>query len=75
MRSYLEVVEEPSGRQRLRKVKAFRVHHRSADFLHRVVGPRRVVSIVWTGRRLSSWGFKVGERMVDWRDYLEAQND
>lgn len=70
LRSY---VEETVGGYR--KVKAFRLHKRSSEFVHRVTSQHKVVTLVWTSKRVSSWGFLVNGKLVDYKEYLNVQDN
>lgn len=76
--SYVERIPDPLKPATMmeRTVKAFRIHRRRASFAHLVVGPvrgRKIVTLVWTGRKARSWGFLVParftRRFVPWKAY------
>jgi hypothetical protein len=60
---------QPDGRHR-RTAGYLRLRRRSS--LHHLTLPRgEVVSLFLGFGRRGSWGFKVGERIIDYRDYLK----
>lgn len=76
--SYVEQYLDASGAAQERVVKAFRFHHRRAEFAHRVVGPvgdarGQIATIVWWGRKRREWGFHTVRGWMAWREYFSAQ--
>lgn len=57
---YVEEYRNKEGQRRWRVVKAFRLHHRKAEFAHRVLGR-------WTGDKLAD-----GSPMIEWDDGMMA---
>ena len=63
---------------RIRTVRAFRPHYRSANYTHRVIGPvkgsGRIITVVWRGRSARRWGFlkhRDGKWCwVHWKEYI-----
>ena len=56
-----------------RRVHRFRLHYRKATFNHRIMHPRdgrKIVTLVWHGPKIRSWGFWTEEGWVPWRRYL-----
>lgn len=85
--SYVEEIEHPwSGGHTLRRVvRAFRLHRRKAEFLHKVLGrwdgkpfgrgepgwdAGQIATLVWWGRKRREWGFWTADGWVDWRAYV-----
>ena len=76
--SYLEEVKhETFAVPILRRVDAFRLHYRPADFAHRVIGPcagTKIVTIVWRSPKVRDWGFHLARsgtwHWVPWRAYV-----
>lgn len=62
----------PDGSTRI--VKAFRLHHRRAEFAHRVIGPAggqgQIASVLWWGRKRREWGFHTPAGWMPWREYV-----
>lgn len=73
---YRQIDGELTGlRRSQRVVKAFRLHHRRAEFAHRVLYPvsasvEQIATIVLWGRKRRSWGFHTAQGWVPWRVYL-----
>lgn len=77
--SYVEeYMDEKAGGPFYRKVSAFRLHRRKAEFAHRVVHAagaagedrtRPIVTLVWWGKKRREWGFHTNRGWVDWRTY------
>lgn len=75
-----EGTEPPAPRyfRSVQTVKAFRLHYRPAEHLHRVLGPAHgnglVPTIVWRGDAGRSWGFMKERRgiwcWVPWKKYV-----
>lgn len=90
--SYVEEVTTDVGvfatiyARRRQLVRAFRLHHRPAEHMHRVLGrwsgchddirPGRIVTVVWLGRSRRAWGFlKTRDGRwcwIAWREYVFA---
>lgn len=76
--SYVEEVRAKDGTRMERIVRRLRLHHREADFAHRVLGPEqpgmKIVTLVWRSRGCRAWGFwrdRPGESCwVPWRTYV-----
>lgn len=77
---YVEQYLTRDGRTGRRVVRAFRLHHRRAEFAHRVVGRWAgteldargggVATIVLWGRKRREWGFHTRDGWIDWRTYV-----
>lgn len=73
--SYVEEYLDKAGERRTRVVRAFRLHHRRAEFAHRVVEPavfikEQIATVVWWGRKRRDWGFHTPTGWVPWREYV-----
>jgi hypothetical protein len=72
--SYVEEFRTADGFTETRVVRAFRLHHRTAEFAHRVIGPacdrgEQVATLVLWGRRRRDWGFHTSDGFVPWQTY------
>ena len=72
--SYLEDVVGEDGVIVTKLVRAFRLHRRPAEHIHKIIGHARdrkrpTYSIVWRGRKRREWGFHTESGWVHWKAY------
>lgn len=86
--SYVEEINHrwSKGHTEWRVVRAFRLHHRKAEFRHRVLGAwtgeknrrtgepmfssRPIVTLGWWSRKRREWGFQTANGWTPWREYV-----